>query len=635
MKKITFLFAFIALAAFAMAQMMPKTDLPANNIMTKSEMLTPEYKAMLKGTAYFTEDFEGTENWTLGSLTGTKTWVVSDQDGAPAGWEPSPGSYYFEYLGDYSATGNDVGGHWAWIDGISDLLNETGQISDTYIQFDGIDLTGVDAPQLVLYQLYRPLNEAYSYVDLSTDGGTTWTEVQVNGSVPGNDYAPLVLELLIGEHVANEANVSMRFRWQTTATDGGGYGYGWQIDDIFIVDAPNVDLEVKDTRVNFFYHAGDYNEPGNENLYHYSSHYGHVPQAQYDSEFAVKWFNIAVENKAASAVVPSVTVQILDPNMDEVYFGEIDGVLLEPATTDTIDLIEDFYLGIEPMMGMYTVAFEVFVEGEEDEWPADNVDTAFFYVTDGIYSRDSDNIMGSVSPLQYVFEHGDGDMIGTEYYYLYETNILNMQVFIDADTDIGTMYLPRILEWTEDGTATIATGTLQTVEEANLGEWVTLDFIGGAVPIEFEDGDDAKIIIAAVEIFYEDGNSEFWVGSDNSNNYSRWSIIMYVTSEDDWYLGSSRGIGIRLHENPPVAVEGNEISNNISVYPNPTTGVLNIDNVKGANLEIINIMGQTVESIYNANEFNTVDISNYANGSYILRVIDGNNVNTFKINLVD
>ena len=46
------------------------------------------------------------------------------------------------------------------------------------------------------------------------------------------------------------------------------------------------------------------------------------------------------------------------------------------------------------------------------------------------------------------------------------------------------------------------------------------------------------------------------------------------------------------------------------------------------------MMGQVVKSIKSEYEISSIDLSNFANGTYFVRVVKGNEVSTLKINLV-
>jgi hypothetical protein len=71
----------------------------------------------------------------------------------------------------------------------------------------------------------------------------------------------------------------------------------------------------------------------------------------------------------------------------------------------------------------------------------------------------------------------------------------------------------------------------------------------------------------------------------------------------------------------------------ISVYPNPTNGVVNInltaELAKNASLEVYDALGKLVVKQVLTNELNTINMSNFDNGIYTFKVL--NNTNTVKI----
>ena len=78
----------------------------------------------------------------------------------------------------------------------------------------------------------------------------------------------------------------------------------------------------------------------------------------------------------------------------------------------------------------------------------------------------------------------------------------------------------------------------------------------------------------------------------------------------------------------------NENNNNLSVYPNPACNEIHVDNVAGAQISIYNIAGQEVMSIENADANATINVSNLTEGLYIVRMVNGNEVATSKVNIV-
>ena len=77
------------------------------------------------------------------------------------------------------------------------------------------------------------------------------------------------------------------------------------------------------------------------------------------------------------------------------------------------------------------------------------------------------------------------------------------------------------------------------------------------------------------------------------------------------------------------AVEEN-IAESIAVYPNPTSSMVTIANAEGKDIIVVNSLGQVVASIENAAANQTIDVSNFANGTYFVKV-DGEVV---KLNVV-
>ena len=72
------------------------------------------------------------------------------------------------------------------------------------------------------------------------------------------------------------------------------------------------------------------------------------------------------------------------------------------------------------------------------------------------------------------------------------------------------------------------------------------------------------------------------------------------------------------------------IAETIAVYPNPTSSMVTIANAEGKDIIVVNSLGQVVASIENAAANQTIDVANFANGTYFVKV-DGEVV---KLNVV-
>ena len=72
----------------------------------------------------------------------------------------------------------------------------------------------------------------------------------------------------------------------------------------------------------------------------------------------------------------------------------------------------------------------------------------------------------------------------------------------------------------------------------------------------------------------------------------------------------------------------------INVYPNPATSVINVANAENAQVSVFDINGKLMVSVESATANQAIDASNFANGLYFVRITDGNNVITKKVNVV-
>jgi PKD repeat protein len=723
MKKHIVLVTLLALASFTFAQQyVPYAPVKESQ---KFQKQTTTTKA--EGDVIWSVTFEETTPvWTIAEddPNGETLWVIGDQNDAPTLWEPSPGSFYFQYLGEYSETGNTqeggADGHWAWIDIISSYpgFGGAGQTTEnSWIQFDNIDLTGVQYPKLSFYQLIRPLNAVGTYLDFSTDGGSNWTSIEINSEVQGNEYGDVVFEKIVAQYIANESNVSIRFRW-VTSDPSTVVGYGWQIDDIKIVENPNYDLKLVDARMNFFEYI-DYTEPGQADYFHASSHYGQIPNEQFEQPLAAMWFNVMVENKGNFAATPDVNVTVLDPLGNQVYNETVSGTVLAVAEMDTVDLIEtDFVLepGFSP--GEYNVLIEVTEDGQTDFNESDNTFTIAFNVTDNIMARDQNNITGQTGPSTWLNGGIDGDMLGTTYLFLYDTEIESMWVYIGDRTDANTNVVAHVMEYSavDEDWVDMATSNFYTITETDIDGWVEFTFPDPII-IEIPDGEEAFQVLAALEFYYGSEENEIMIGTDRSAPASFWGASWYFmegTNAQQWFSitnWAATNLAIRLQtsfgDDYPVAIfsadatdifVGEEVAfinqslnadefawtfeggdpatstdenpvvvylapglynvtlvvtntstgttdtrliedyifvlstfvspastENFNVYPNPATDVITVEANDITRMRVMNSLGQIVfES--NDNSVNTIDVSSWNGGWYILEVTSGSEI---------
>ncbi|NPD84995.1 Omp28-related outer membrane protein [Lentimicrobium sp. L6] len=67
---------------------------------------------------------------------------------------------------------------------------------------------------------------------------------------------------------------------------------------------------------------------------------------------------------------------------------------------------------------------------------------------------------------------------------------------------------------------------------------------------------------------------------------------------------------------------------NLNIYPNPSTGLININNMEGAQISVMNIVGQQVIENNNASHHQQINLSDLDNGSYLVRIKLDNQIKT-------
>jgi hypothetical protein len=498
---------------------------------------------------------EATPIWTFGHDAGEQNWIVSDttitgvdfengvdftDDDIAVGTVVSSMWLYMgrRDLGEYS----ESGGNFAYFDAITNALLGAETAYNAWIQFDDIDFIEVSNPKLIMCQLFKGLNSGATYIDYSLDNGANWTSIEVNTEVEGNQYGDDILEIVLPLEIGGQPNVDFRFRFQADNTSVNGYG--WQIDDIKIVNNLEVDMVLKKGVMNFFSYV-DYTNPEYSDYFHSSSHYGQIPQDQFESDMGVMVFNGIVESKGNLDIVPEFNVTVLDPDMSEIYNETVLGVNLSTGQVDTIDLLVELALGTNPVLGEYTVVYNLIADNEE--FPADNIDTTYFNVTENIMGRDLNHMTDQVSTSIWIGGGNDGDMVGTTYAYLYDTEVTRMDVFISEQTTAGTSIVGKVFQFDETAGEflAIAASSIFVIEEAMLGTWQSIEFPD---PISIQTNDGMAEVLAAVELYF--GGNNIFIGTDETMVSSPWSTFWsFVSTGSDFQaIGnySGAGLGIRL-----------------------------------------------------------------------------------------
>ena len=609
--------------------------------------------------------FEDPTTYTVGQVTASNgNWELqtkSEYSGENYFWSLNSTDPDHPY-GDVSETPE----HWMMID--PGNAARQGFDFDSYILFTGIDLSEAQYPQICFYE-YRqifnipPSTEA-TVIEFSTNGGATWT-TQVVGCESTSEGGFAYKRVPIFD-AAGHDNVMIRFRAKRTESIISGYFTGaptyaqgqfivhWQVDDVIIEEAMPFDLVITDYRMNKGI-CDYYSNPDAANQGYGSQHYqlrplfGQTPRSEWTSENMFASFNVAVENRGSEDVEPIVNITITGPNGEEIWTVDFEGDLVGPYGRDTIDVIEYVGEGVDKVfffteeqmqniaLGEYTVTYTVSTEAGEDPTPANNTASHPFYITESAYCPATPNITTSMGPNNWSdFEDGD-EIIGMFEYYSLPDNEIPVYVFISANTNAGTAIAANIYEYNATNDAfelTVTSGTY-TISENDLGKWINIPLESPLMLEEFDAESSDKTIEVGIA-FFENGQEELHLGASRDMPTKGWicrynmgdGVTAYnVTSE-------SNAPAICLGDPTDVVSVATSEANEITMYPNPSNGIVNFTNVENATIEVYNMMGQVVASESNVSENASIDLSGVANGNYIVRIVKNGEIATSKLSIV-
>ena len=518
----------------------------------------------IESAVYWSCDFEGDEIWTFGN----------DQPDGNVQWQiVTPDTYSEIRLSDYMIpfiydgdTLCDTPEHWAVVDLISqhEQLGGPGQVAESpYIEFSGIDLSNTEHPQLRFRQIYMHLNTVETLIRVSTDGGNSWTDHIVNPDVQSNKYG--IYFYTKGNIDIFEAtgyqNVSIRF-YMNSEGSGADEGYGWELDDIQIIEAPQCDLKLQEARISMFGYIDYRNVPDDfrptitdpeerrEAAYHYYDPYSQSPRKQWATESGYAAFNVEVSSYGYDTVTPMARITIVNPNDEEIYDKVSSGIRgLAINERDTIDFFNSFSFYFEDIesfedivIGRYTVDFYVFADGIEDADTTDNYATQYFDITDKTFSLSYDEPTESFDYLYYV-NSSSGDEYGMSFTYGYQPEeIIEVDVYIDSITTPGAMAQAIIYKYNDDGVPAEIIGSSDTlvITSDMPGSWVNFPLNG------YVNSDTAFMV--AIRGIWIDGQQTFAVGtSDVLTSKGHKSCMRFQTQGDSWYYGAPQ-LAIRVRE---------------------------------------------------------------------------------------
>lgn len=582
MKKIYLLAFSVLLAGGSFAQTAKKkmtkgTSFRSKNVsVAKTKVTNPnEVQAIV-----WSDDFSTPANWTFVDNLGLgQSWQIGT-----TGPNQAPTTFLIN---------STSGGNFAMFD--SDGASQT-QANDAEMRTaNPIDLTGHPNVNLVFEQHYmRYMDDVF--VGVSTDAGATWTEYQVNASYATGSNAespdPETVSVDISAAAGNAAAVLVKFRYV------GFWDYWWLVDDVKIEDQPSDDGSVS----------------------------GVILPAAACGLSATSPVSVSINNIGMNPIVnPGVSLTVDGGTaVNETYTGTIaPGSSVTYTFTATADLsgvmIHTVAVGL-------TVTNDASLANNTASATVETYPIVSIPMTNSFETADPDltnylnyNTDGTSSGWQW---DNNFPNTGTNNMLVYENDGAgNPQVGLSEQTLItgcisftgGTTYRLKYWHFVPNALPTLAADL-----EINMGS----DNNPGALTTNIKPlaavAQSAAYVQDSVD-FTPATTGTYYLGFRAVNSNAAMACVIAL---DD----------IEIAEAPLVGIKSNVASDVVSIFPNPNAGVFTVKATENnSSVAVYSIIGENVYSSKLAKGNNSIDLTNLAAGSYIVKVNNGGTLVTKRV----
>lgn len=522
-------------------------------------------------TSLYSNTFGTASEWSF-QVNGTANhnWVIGTT--APSGSFP---------IGAIAST--TAGNGYALFD--SDLLcgADGSQNSDVRL-VSPVDLTGQPAVQVTFESYYRQYNGS-CWVIASTDG-INWDEYQVHAGLAGNASTanPLLTAVNVSATVGGSATAYIGFRYK------GGCDYAWMVDDVQIETLPDNDVAVNKVW------SGDIITD-----YEYSM----VPDEQ------VSTMNIMTTVSNNGATVQTNVPVILTINMGATQvYTETMNVTIPVATEDTLVFATTF---TPSTIGDYTIT----VTGPVDDVSGNEVATTPYSTTDYIFAHD---FLGA---SVFRFDQDEETAMGNVYLMTADQTLTAVQVEFETSTTPQTEVVIEVwqvganiqdLTYMYEQYYVIPATQIGPTKTTNIALDIPQNFIAGSQYV--------------IDIKKPAGTSRVYFGGSDKgdDDFSTVCFGPFGTGNAvNFYISWGFSPAVRASFNPAAGIEEASNLEGVSVYPNPSEGLVTISNdlTIENTITVTDLTGKVVATKV-ASTSTTIDLSNVGTGIYLVKVENTN-----------
>lgn len=464
---------------------------------------------------------------------------------------------------------------------------------------------------------------------ISTDGGSTWADtiwkeddqsyILAGGNTwPYDNFVWYSASIDISAYAGQD--VTFGFFYSTNVGVGGHDGVSFYLDNVGIMEAWANNLTIQKNMI-------DFQNPGWYSQIPYTEPVGIVSDSSVVANLGLNTepnvhFDVSIDHATTNDFFNSMTLS--DNGWTD--FG--------PDTFDTYTTTINF-MPDTTSYDTYTLKNTV-LSDSTDQDTTDNVASWNFFVTCNTFARFND-LTRTLSVASYT-GGGNNDELGVIFYIPNPDTVDALNFYLSSSTTVGTSC--KAILYSQDP----ATGDWVSVIESNIydiqagdpGTWITIPFLTDGFTEIIPGG---GLYLASIQFYFDAATETFAVGADdevpisetgyqNSVNLHLAGTWYYITAGVPTYT-----LIFKDHNCYPVS-NNTQTQLDIQVYPNPANNQLHVDNIEGGTISVYNLIGEKVIELANANKFNTLNTSNLSSGSYIVKVVNDNQVKTTKINIV-
>jgi hypothetical protein len=549
-------------------------------------MIDAQFTAKVPGEVVWENGLNVQSDWTIGAadLQGQWQWVTTT---------PAQLSQYIGAMASSTASNG-----FAAFNGVQFLLaGSVNSQNATFTYNESLDFSDQSDLLFSFEQRYRAFNTDETWIEFSTDGGTSWSGFQVNQAVVTNDPAVQnTVTVNVSSIVGGQSNVRFRFRWFNPSEDNNfGSGYGWMVDDVKFTSLPDNDIT---TEALYF---GTLGVP-----------YYVIPLQQVAPiDFSVTATNTGSNTQTGVRLQASVA--------SASYTGTSAAVAIAPTMFEELEVTNSF---TPTAVGSYTVDFSIVNDSIDDD-PTNNVMNSYqFTVGNHIYARDRNTAQGS---------YGGQPIEGGNLFDIFQNQTLTgIDVRFGATMGSGDQIFGYLYEVNDD--FEFIAETQELISAPSLANSFTTLVFSDAIPLVA-----GKIYMVSVGSL----SDEFSIATSGTSVPQTTFIYGDLGSAGiDWYWAPST-VMVRMNFDPTLNinnVEGGKIP--FAMYPNPTNGSVTLDyntlTTDEITISVLDITGKVVYTKVNNNgivggQSEVLNLSSLGAGAYYVTLSSTEGTTTMKL----